>query len=135
MENKLKHLEFIQQAITRMASNSFLLKGWTVTIIAGLFAFANKKDMSSAYIVIAFIPTFFFWFLDGFFIYQEKLFRRLYDNVRMRDESNIDFAMNPSLYKNQGDSWIKACFSKTLISFYIPVICIICIARWVMPLL
>ena len=27
-----KHLEFVQNAVTRMASNSFLLKGWTVTI-------------------------------------------------------------------------------------------------------
>lgn len=39
MEAKLKHLEFIQAAIGRMASNSFLFKGWTITIAAGLSAF------------------------------------------------------------------------------------------------
>ncbi len=32
MEQKIKHLEFIQAAINRMAGNSFLLKGWTVTL-------------------------------------------------------------------------------------------------------
>jgi hypothetical protein len=37
MENKHKHLEFIQAAVNRMASNLFLLKGWTITLIAAVF--------------------------------------------------------------------------------------------------
>ena len=40
MENKQKHLEFIQSAVGRMASNLFLLNGWMITLIAALFAFA-----------------------------------------------------------------------------------------------
>lgn len=31
----LKYLEFIEAAIARMAANSFLLKGWAVTLIVG----------------------------------------------------------------------------------------------------
>jgi hypothetical protein len=38
MENKIKHLEFIQSTVGRMASNLFLLKGWTITLIAAVFA-------------------------------------------------------------------------------------------------
>ena len=38
MEQKIKHLEFIQTTINRMAGNSFLLKGWTVTLTGGLLA-------------------------------------------------------------------------------------------------
>ena len=41
-ENKLKHLELIQGIINRMASNSFALKGWAVTLVAGIFALASK---------------------------------------------------------------------------------------------
>ena len=41
MENKIKHLEIIQGIINRMAGNSFALKGWAVTLIAGIFALAN----------------------------------------------------------------------------------------------
>ncbi|MEN9881470.1 MAG: hypothetical protein RLZZ308_653 [Candidatus Parcubacteria bacterium] len=37
-ENKRKYLEFIQNAISRMSSNLFYLKGWTITLIAGLYA-------------------------------------------------------------------------------------------------
>ena len=45
MENKLKHLEFIQNVINRMANTSFLLKGWSITIIAGLFAFSATEGL------------------------------------------------------------------------------------------
>ena len=38
---KLKHLEFIQGIITRMANNSFMLKGWAVTLVAGIFALSS----------------------------------------------------------------------------------------------
>ena len=34
MENKRAHLEMIQAVITRMAGNSFLIKGWSVTLVA-----------------------------------------------------------------------------------------------------
>ena len=37
MDAKLKHLEMIQGVINRMANCSFLLKGWSVTLIAALF--------------------------------------------------------------------------------------------------
>ena len=42
MDAKLKHLEFIQDVITRMNSNSFLLKGWCVTLMSVLFALSAR---------------------------------------------------------------------------------------------
>ena len=41
-ENKIKHLEMVQDVIKRMASNSFILKGWAVTLVAGIMALAEK---------------------------------------------------------------------------------------------
>lgn len=98
MENKRKHLEFIQGAINRMASNLFLLKGWTVTLIAALFAL-SAKDAKPVYALIAYIPAFMFWLLDAYFLAQERRFRSLYDDVRARSEDDIDFSMNTQLYK------------------------------------
>ena len=46
-----KYLEFIQQTITRMANNSFLLKGWTVTLSAAIFALAAKDADTSPALV------------------------------------------------------------------------------------
>ena len=42
MENKRKHLELVQGIINRMSSNSFMLKGWAVSLVAGIFALAEK---------------------------------------------------------------------------------------------
>jgi hypothetical protein len=90
MEKKLKHLEFIQQAINRMASNLFLLKGWTVTLIAALFALAAKESKHH-YFFLAYVPMFMFWLLDGYFLSRERRFRSLYEHVTKIDESAIDF--------------------------------------------
>jgi hypothetical protein len=118
MENKQKHLEFIQEAVNRMASNLFLLKGWTVTLIAALFALA-AKDSKPIYFLIAYIPPFMFWVLDGYFLSQERRFRSLYDHVRMLAEGAIDFSMNTAPYRSEWrNTWPGAMFSKTLMIYY-----------------
>ena len=42
MDKTIAHLGFIQGIITRMGTNSFLLKGWSVTLVAAMFALAVK---------------------------------------------------------------------------------------------
>ena len=53
MSDKLKHLEFIQGVINRMGQNSFLIKGWTVTLVAALFALA-AKDSNQKFVLVAY---------------------------------------------------------------------------------
>jgi hypothetical protein len=77
---RLKHLEIVQQAITRMAGNSFFLKGWSVTLLSALLAIA-VKDSLYLMIWIAFVPVSMFWILDGYFLRQERLYRKLWDHV------------------------------------------------------
>ncbi|QFY76107.1 hypothetical protein CEQ83_26570 (plasmid) [Priestia megaterium] len=132
-ENKIKHLEFIQAVITRMAQNSFFLKGWSVTILVGIFAFANVSEMDSRYLIVAYIPVVFFWFLDGFFLWQEKLYRKLYDRVRGREEEAIDYNMNAYVCKDEVKSWLKVTFSTTLSLFYIPLLVVILLAMLIFP--
>jgi hypothetical protein len=118
MENKRKHLEFLQGAINRMASNLFLLKGWTITLIAGLFAL-SAKDSNKAYVLIAYFPALVFWILDGYFLSQERKFRALYDQVRKLEESQIDFSMDTSQFKHElRNTWGGAMFSTTLVMYY-----------------
>ena len=122
MENKRKHLEFIQGVISRMASNSFLLKGWTILLVAALFAFFARFG-DSLYIFAVFVPLAAFWILDGFFLSQERLFRALYDHVRTLEEQAIDFSMDTSYYRrNKRNSWLNAILSATLALFYLPVV-------------
>jgi hypothetical protein len=118
VENKQKHLEFIQSAVGRMASNLFLLKGWTITLIAALFALA-AKDSNRVYFLIAYLPALMFWALDGYFLSQERRFRALYDQVRKLKESDIDFSMDTSTFRNEvRNTWLGAMFSRTLLIYY-----------------
>lgn len=118
MESKLKHLEFIQGVINRMAGNSFFLKGWAVTLIAALFAL-SAKDTNPKYIYIAYFPVIIFWILDGYFLSQERLFRNLYNEVRRFKNEDINFSMDTSKYKkNKRNGWLSSMFSTTLRLFY-----------------
>ena len=72
MEKKLKHLEMIQNIITRLANNSFSLKGWTVIFIAAVLGFAIKESNPN-YIPLVLFPIFAFWGLNGYYLRQEKL--------------------------------------------------------------
>jgi hypothetical protein len=117
VEAKLKHLEFIQAIISRMAGNSFLLRGWSVTLAAALFALA-AKDANIKLIVLAYYPVLVFWILDGYFLSQERCYRALYDKVRQLPPDQIDFSMDTSGLKTGRRGWISSTLSLTLLLFY-----------------
>lgn len=91
MESKHKHLEFIQAVINRMAGNSFFLKGWSITLVAALFAL-SAKNANRSYIFIAYFPVVVFWILDAYFLSQERLYCDLYNHVRKLGKREIDFS-------------------------------------------
>ena len=114
----------IQNTITRMANNSFLLKGWAVTLLAGIFALVWEKDGLLHYL-LAYIPVFMFWFLDAYYLQQERLYRGLYDEVR-QSGTNILFSMSPpSTSTKNSYCYINVLFSKTEVGFYVPLIVLI----------
>ena len=118
MDNKHKHLELIQGVINRLSTNSFLLKGWSVVLVSALFAL-SAPNSQVAFVYLAYIPAIIFWGLDGFFLWQEKLFRKLYDQVRSSSEEDIDFSMDTSNIKGDDrPTWVGATLSKTLIPFH-----------------
>ena len=117
MEIKTRHLEMIQGVINRLSTNSFLLKGWSVVLVSALFAL-SVGDSNPAFIFLAYIPAFVFWGLDGYFLLEEKKFRALYNSVRKKDESDIDFSMDTAVVAGQAGSWAEATISKTLVPFH-----------------
>lgn len=117
MENKRAHLEMIQAIINRMSVNSFLLKGWSVVLVSALFALA-AGDSQALFVYLAYFPAVAFWILDGYFLWQERLFRRLYDRVRAMAESDVDFSMDTSGVRGDDGGWFAVVFSKTLVIFH-----------------
>lgn len=117
MEDKRCHLQMIQAVITRMATNSFWLKGWSITLISALFALAANKINTSA-VFVAYLPWGVFWLLDGYFLWQERLYRALYDQVRVLDLELIDYSMNTTSVVLYTPSFRNACFSPATLVFH-----------------
>ena len=121
MSEKMKHLEMIQGVINRMAGNSFMLKGWAVTLVAGFFVLSGK-DTNEIYFLIAFVPTVGFWFLDTYYLLQERLYRSLYNTVRQKNINDIDFNMAADQidWKDKLKKYGECFFSMTELCFYFP---------------
>jgi len=84
-----------------MASNSFYLKGWNVTIIAAIVALSFKESDWRIY-TCALALNIMFWFLDAYYLKQEKLLRELYNKVsKISDDKSVDFSMNTSEFKEK----------------------------------
>ena len=122
MEQKLKHLEFIQGIVNRLASASFRMKGWSVVLVSALLVLGVQVG-SIKLGVVSLVPVLVFWGLDGYFLSQEKLFRKLYDVVRERKEEDIDFSMDVQELRSRGwlwtGDWCSAVRSRTLWPFYV----------------
>lgn len=117
MDQKLKHLEFIQGVINRLSTNSFLLKGWSVLLVSALFAL-SAGNANISYVFLAYIPTIAFWALDAYFLALERGYRRLYETVRLKDPDEIDFVMSADRIRHGFFDWADALLSKTQIVFH-----------------
>ena len=127
-----KEIDLIQNCINRMVSNSFLIKGWAITLVAALIALlADKVD---AYVIaaLAIIILVCFWSLDAFFLKAEHFYRKKYEWViQMRIQGITDYLYDLNPYNEH--MWLKKedgninisqiMFSKALVLFYgIPLI-------------
>lgn len=122
IDSKICHLQMIQSAISRMASNSFALKGWSVTLVAGIFALAGK-DTDKMYFLVSYVPIIVFWGLDSYYLLQERRYRSLYNNVRnIHAVENIDFSLSAtkSEYRKDGCNYWSCLMSPTEIGLYLP---------------
>ncbi len=119
-DEKLKHLEFIQNVITRMNTNSFQIKGWAITIVSALLAiYASSKN--NYFIVVGVFPVVIFWLLDAYYLSQERKFRGLYNDVAgiSKNPKEIKlFEMRPDLYTGGKFSFWSSFFSVTILKMY-----------------
>ncbi|MBU2699278.1 hypothetical protein Ga0466249_000357 [Sporomusaceae bacterium BoRhaA] len=129
-----KEIDLIQACITRMANNSFLVKGWLITLIAVVLALLPKTFNIKILCIVGLVACGCFWYLDGFFLKMEKLYRWKYEWVicnRLKNDS-FCYDLNPYntemwIHNSNGNckvepSVVKIMFTKTLFPLYLPII-------------
>lgn len=139
-EPKIAHLGFIQNVINRMGNNSFLLKGWSVALLAASFALA-ADNAERKVLWAALLPLLVFWWLDAYFLRQERMYRKLYDvrasGVLEQLQKNAyqkllragarpdtlasmlhSYTMDTRLVQDSVPSQLQTAFSKTLLWFH-----------------
>lgn len=116
-EYMLKEIDLIQDIIRRMASNSFLLKGWTITLVVATLLLRNNNNSK---VTVAYIPLIIFWYLDSYYLQKERMYRELYNwvikNRLKTDEYLLD--MRVHRFSSKMDSIPQVMFSRTMLSFY-----------------
>lgn len=131
-----KEIDLIQSCISRMARNSFLIKGWSITLIVITWAILNNKGGPCLSLLLLLIPIFLFWVLDGYFLRLERMYRKMYEWVLKARLEDGNFSklydLNPSRFQTDVGSWLEVMFSKTLLSFYLTLVAIVVIGAVIM---
>jgi hypothetical protein len=120
-----KHLELIQGVIARLAQNSFLLKGWSVTLVAALLALASRNP-SCYLVVVAVFPALVFWGLDAFYLGQERHFRDMYRDARAKEIEVLE--IDPYNYESGITGWLGEVFSRSVAPFHLVIVGVVTVA-------
>jgi len=121
-----KHLEFIQDVVERHARNSFVLKGWSVTLVAAVFLLAVRGAQPALAMIAGLLPAFTFWCLDAYYLRQERMYRKLYNAVR-KDSSDPTnrFDLDARPYASAVPTWRQTLFSPSILWFHITLVIVV----------
>ena len=130
----IEHLKMIQNVIDRMGRNSFWLRGWNATLAVGWLAFVARVGVEKTPDGLwPIVPLLMLFLLDGYYLSQERRFRKLYNAVRCGKVTK-QFSMNTECWE-QGPfdicGIIKACLWApfTTIIFHAPIVVLICLVE------
>ena len=115
---RIKHLEMIQAAVTRMAGFSASLKNHCLTVVTALAGFAVAMKAPTI-LWIGPIPLLVFALLDAQYLRLERRFRDQFQLIRTRAPGAVpDFDLG--LTAPASRSYWSALFSWSILAFYLP---------------
>lgn len=116
------YISLIEEIIKRMANNTFIIKGWAITVISALLTLGTSLKINFSIYIIIIVIDVAFCFLDCFYLRQERLYRNLYSYVIKcsKDENEqIDYYnLNASLYSNKRTRYVNVICSKSILPLY-----------------
>lgn len=123
---RVKHLEMLQAAITRMSNQSASLKNYCITLISAAAGFSITLG-KPAVGFFAVLPVVAFALLDARYLQLERQFRNRFERVRKGDWSKpTRFEMSPDDSTKES---LSCCLcSWSIMNFYGPLFLLIIVA-------
>ena len=117
-----QHLDFIQNAISRMSSASAVAKGWALTIAIAAYGYAGTKP-SAIVALLGMFAVLLFAIVDTRYLREERKYRLLFDAARA-DTVEV-YEMNATKYCNtltaadlRSIGWGKVVWSWSVRDYY-----------------
>ena len=118
--DRVKHLEMIQDVVTRMANSSAWMKRLAIVVVGGV-AVLSVRINSTANILplLTVILAVIFWLMDARYQQQERWFRALFEAIRTEDANQrADFRMTPTKeIRSQSRLW-RSAISWSILPYY-----------------
>jgi len=96
----------MQAIIARLSANSFMEKGWSITLVTAIIGFGvNAKN--AALIAIAGLPALLFWALDGYYLSLERAYRTQYAGV-LEETDTASLSLSLSDQTSRFKMWGRA---------------------------
>lgn len=92
------------------------------------FALGDKTN-KTFYIAVPFLPVVVFWVLDAYFLAQERLYRRLYNEAVAGKVE--DYSLDASKFIGKKTKWIDAFLSHTILTFHLMMLVMVVIAGFI----
>ncbi|MBS1045217.1 hypothetical protein [Gluconobacter cerinus] len=119
--NKIKHLEFIQNIINRLATASFSVKTVVVAIVTAISAFFGKAGYGGTkHLCLYLFPPVMFWILDSYYLGKERKFRNVYKYICSKNETDFQMGDVKISFKDMMESifsFINTLFYGTIVVF------------------
>jgi hypothetical protein len=123
---ELETIGTIQHIISRMATNSFIIKGWTVAVLGIILLLSSTLYQA----LIAVFVVLIFWYLDAYFLRQKKTYRALYNEIVENKVNTGDEFFNMRTARYEAGIEVprpgKLMRSKKLLIFYGSIVALTC---------
>ncbi|WRD11247.1 hypothetical protein E5K70_06920 [Helicobacter pylori] len=135
MENTLKdrakilieELKILQGFIKRMAQNSLECKKWTLALAVGVLSLKIEAISNSYGLCVLGVLLLCFWFLDAYYLTQERLFREQYQWLvknRLKTDERL-FEVFPAHQTCRYVQFLCSMFSFSLLPYWVLALCLV----------
>ncbi|WP_367693181.1 hypothetical protein E5P60_07305 [Helicobacter pylori] len=123
----IEELKILQGVINRMAQNSLECKKWTLALAVGVLSLKMEAISNSYGLCVLGVLLLCFWFLDAYYLTQERSFRKQYQWLienRLKTDERL-FEVLPAHQTCRCVQFLCSMFSFSLFPYWVLGLCLV----------